>query len=668
MEQIRLDIIPKGLMPVCHSSQYDKGRVIRLNLVDGLQGYTLTDETVTLNVRKPDNNIVTAGVNVISGASYVDIVTTEQMTACEGENLCEIVITKGDVKIASLNFKMKVEVDPLKDGIESESEINNLWTQVDGMVADALETQYDSANVVFDDEPTERHGIPYTVTSEGIGNAIDNALDMTAEASGAIATFESEYALPLRDLEIEINAVQESGTPTPSSPKAISGFTGANIKDVGKNLIDFLSDLKSSSNGLSISIDNGGIKFVNQPTASWADLSNTINVFLPKGTYTFSRTTSATYNVYIDVIFEDSTTATMSITSGTTSRTATYTKNIIGVKLHLSGLSTSTTYNETIYLQFEEGSTATTYNAYNPNSTTTAITWQDEAGTVYGGSLDVTSGVLTVTHGITTINDCITNRTTSYTNPVFYGAITGLKPQTASVKSDYFNVIAGKSSASAFANASSNYDFAINSANTGSSIQVFLRCDDYTDVPTLKTNCGSAVVIYELATPVTYQLTPTQINTIVGTNNVFTDTNGDTSLEYYTKRGEQTVRIAEGTAVDVINNDEFNTLNTTSKKILGAINELVADKFDKSNRVSTGSGTFAGLLNTGDRVWLIIAQRLSTNNTIILVAHKQGTSYYFKEIVKDSGMAYNYNQDNGSVVITYGGDSTGVYGGAYRLA
>lgn len=182
MEQIRLDIIPKGLMPVCHSSQYDKGRVIRLNLVDGLQGYTLTDETVTLNVRKPDNNIVTAGVTVEEGKSYVDIVTTEQMTACEGENLCEIVITKGDVKIASLNFKMKVEVDPLKDGIESETEIHNLETQiaeidariVPPIVAEEVANQYDSENVIFDDTPTASHGTGYTVTSEGIKNYVDN--------------------------------------------------------------------------------------------------------------------------------------------------------------------------------------------------------------------------------------------------------------------------------------------------------------------------------------------------------------------------------------------------------------------------------------------------------------------------------------------------------------
>jgi hypothetical protein len=60
----------------------------------------------------------------------------------------------------------------------------------------------------------------------------------------------------------------------------------------------------------------------------------------------------------------------------------------------------------------------------------------------------------------------------------------------------------------------------------------------------------------------------------VGTNNIFTDTNGNTSLEYYTKRGEQTVRIAEGVAVDVINNKNIDTLNTTNKTLVGAVNEV----------------------------------------------------------------------------------------------
>ena len=48
-----------------------------------------------------------------------------------------------------------------------------------------------------------------------------------------------------------------------------------------------------------------------------------------------------------------------------------------------------------------------------------------------------------------------------------------------------------------------------------------------------QTDNGTPVTIVALLqTPVTYQLTPTQISAIVGTNNIFTDTNGDTSVVY----------------------------------------------------------------------------------------------------------------------------------------
>ena len=169
MEQIRLDIIPKGITPVCHASQYDSGRIIRLNLVDGLQGYVLTDETVELDVRKPDGHIVTAAVTATSGTTYVDIVTTEQMTACAGENICELKISKTGVEIYSLNFRMQVEKSVLEGGDPSESFIHNLNEQIYEAVAE----QY-TGDVIFDSEPTADHGTGYAVTSEGVKNALEN--------------------------------------------------------------------------------------------------------------------------------------------------------------------------------------------------------------------------------------------------------------------------------------------------------------------------------------------------------------------------------------------------------------------------------------------------------------------------------------------------------------
>lgn len=190
MEQITLNMIPKGITPICHASQYDKGRVIRLNIMDGLQGYVLSNESVQLNVRKPDMNIVTTDVDTTSGNTFVDIVTTEQMTACEGDNLCEIVLSAGDVVIASLNFIMRVEVDVLKDGIESETEIHNLTTQIQAineeivpqMVAEEVENQYDSENVIFDDHPTAGHGTGYVVKSENVPDELNDLDDVEIDS------------------------------------------------------------------------------------------------------------------------------------------------------------------------------------------------------------------------------------------------------------------------------------------------------------------------------------------------------------------------------------------------------------------------------------------------------------------------------------------------------
>lgn len=172
MEIINLNMIPSGVNPVCHVSQYDNGRQIKINLFNGTLPYELASgDTVTLNLRKPDNTIITASVTATQGNDYVIITTTEQMTAVVGETLGELKITNGSSVIGSLNFVMLVERDVLADGVESESVIEDL----DSKVAEAVSEQYDSENVLFDTAPVASHGKPYVVTSQGVKQAIDNA-------------------------------------------------------------------------------------------------------------------------------------------------------------------------------------------------------------------------------------------------------------------------------------------------------------------------------------------------------------------------------------------------------------------------------------------------------------------------------------------------------------
>ena len=184
MESFNLNIIPGKDRPVCHASQYDIGRTIHVNLFEGFNVFTLDGtEVISISVRKPDGNVVTESVTNTSD-SYVEFVTTEQMTACHGSNLCELKLEKGADVIGTMNFILEVEQDPLEGGVQSASEIHNLQTQVAGMVATEVADQYDSANVIFDNTPTAGHGVGYAVTSEGVKNAIGAAVGTVEDIIG----------------------------------------------------------------------------------------------------------------------------------------------------------------------------------------------------------------------------------------------------------------------------------------------------------------------------------------------------------------------------------------------------------------------------------------------------------------------------------------------------
>lgn len=130
-------------------------------------------------------------------------------------------------------------------------------------------------------------------------------------------------------------------------------------------------------------------------------------------------------------------------------------------------VNTNNTVDATVYPQLELGSTATDYEPY--SGQTYDITFPTEVGTVYGGLLDVTSGVLTVTDA----------QIASYAGETLPGEWI----------SDRDVYVAGT------------------------------------------TPTTGAQVVYKLATPVTYHLTPQEITSLLGTNNLWADT-GDSEVEY----------------------------------------------------------------------------------------------------------------------------------------
>lgn len=148
-ESINLNLIPTGDKPVIHAAQYDVGRPIIINLFLGEDAYTVPDGLdIELQVRKVDNNIVTAVPDSIDGNTVV-FLTTQQMCACSGTNLCEVQISNNnDETIATLHFFLVVQRDALQGGLTSQSEIYDLEEQIAAIVPEVIGDEYYTAEEV----------------------------------------------------------------------------------------------------------------------------------------------------------------------------------------------------------------------------------------------------------------------------------------------------------------------------------------------------------------------------------------------------------------------------------------------------------------------------------------------------------------------------------------
>ena len=163
VEEINLNLIPGGVMPVCHASQYDIKRTIKVNLFNGNEPYYKPDVitgtvSAILCVRKPDGHIVTAETIWFSGSSSLTFTTDKQMTAVAGKNICELKIkiiglsSVVDTSIGTLNFVMEVEKDPEYGGLTSESEIHDLEQQIADITTRQMGNYYTKSETYNKDE------------------------------------------------------------------------------------------------------------------------------------------------------------------------------------------------------------------------------------------------------------------------------------------------------------------------------------------------------------------------------------------------------------------------------------------------------------------------------------------------------------------------------------
>lgn len=205
--------------------------------------------------------------------------------------------------------------------------------------------------------------------------------------------------------------------------------------------------------------------------------------------------------------------------------------------------------------QIELGSTATSYAPYEnicpisgwtganvshsgadtSDATVYSITFPSEVGTVYGGTLDVTTGELVVTMAevdLGTLTWALNNHVTIGT--YFFANI----PLSMIKYRGEFNTVtypiltplykASRRTLALFLNGCICFD----GNNTLKQVrQIQIKDARYSDADEFKTAMQGVMLCYELATPITITLTPTEIKSLLGDNNIWADT-GDTTAVY----------------------------------------------------------------------------------------------------------------------------------------
>ena len=149
-QSFNLDLIPLGVSPSVHVSQYDKGQTWLISLFENNLPFNIpSGAAVLIQGTKPDSTgfqyPCTFSGNVVTATEE------QQMTVIAGKVPCEIVITQSDAQIASLNFCLIVEPAALSDStvisetelplieeaVEAVQRIPELIAEIDDLVEDA---------------------------------------------------------------------------------------------------------------------------------------------------------------------------------------------------------------------------------------------------------------------------------------------------------------------------------------------------------------------------------------------------------------------------------------------------------------------------------------------------------------------------------------------------
>ena len=534
----------------------DMARCLVIDITDAVNEFGSGGTVSVRNKRNGDElPYFCTNVSTVTGAdaegnvhTYIKWTLTDVDTAVSGSGFvqADYIISGVTVKtwvykyfiLPSLGITGDVP-DPYEDILEEiEAQVSAVQAAAASAAASAAQASAEATRIItttesvvedwLSDHIVTGYTVDDTLTISGAAADSKKAGDMiraafvTEQTSGSIASFtDGADDVPLKDLVVNISPVQSgTGDPSPTNIRPITGFDAANVFVDGVNILRYRSDIPSSTtlSGITYTVNADGSVTMNGTSTSTNGLALTRATepcpFKPGLTYRFrmfggydGTNGYGNLQLYIDGI------------SMFTSSDRTFTMpdhfDAAYLRIRLGG--GNTIDNATVYpmvtLESQWGG------IYDQSCGTKYPVSFGSAGTVYGGTLDVTTGMLTMTWASVNLGGFgYGGGNGSY----FYTSISNKAYGAENIMCSIYKTV------NTPAVEMPNYSI----KGGGGNNSIFIMDNRYTTTAELRTALDGINAVYELAQPISVQLDPVTITSLIGNNNIWSDTGSVSSCEY----------------------------------------------------------------------------------------------------------------------------------------
>ena len=221
-QTFNLDLIPQGVPPIVHVSQYDKGQTWSIHLFEnGVVFPVPLGTSAAVQGTKPDNTGFQYPAVISVGDNVVTFTVEQQMTVLGGQFECELVLVNGENQVATINFILDVEPTTLDDDtVISETELPLIEQAAElGAVINGYATQIHA--------DAETASTAATAATAAATSASADATTATAAADDAQASQTAAASSASNAATSETNAAASASAAASSESNAATSETNA---------------------------------------------------------------------------------------------------------------------------------------------------------------------------------------------------------------------------------------------------------------------------------------------------------------------------------------------------------------------------------------------------------------------------------------------------------